>query len=184
LARASDASALSSSNSVLYETSLTMVQYGHEPEARANIAKLKAKLGAEPQMLAKILEAELKTTPGADAERLGQDAQMLADSWLVHRELGLLYLRERKYVEAESEFEKCISRRGQATALFLDDQPSYGYFPEIFYYLATSQERYGSPEATATYRKFLDIKQTTEDPLVREASRKVKKQSAVPLPLK
>ncbi len=180
LAKASAAAADSTSDSVLFETAMTMLHYGRESEAKANIARLKAKLGAEAQMLAKVLEAELKTTGGADAERLGQEAQKLADAWLVHRELGLVYLREKKYVEAESEFEKCISRRGEATALFLDDQPSYGYFPEIYYYMATAQEGYGSPATAATFRKFLDIKKTTEDPLVREASSRLGKLGAVP----
>ena len=131
-------------------------------------------------MLANLLEAELKTTGPADAERLGQEAQKLADSWLVHRELGLIYLRGGKYVEAEAEFEKCISRRGEAAALFLDDKPSYGYFPEIYYQLASAQERFGSPMAATNYRKFLDIKKTKEDPLVRDASAKLGKLGAAP----
>jgi tetratricopeptide (TPR) repeat protein len=182
LAKAAEASAGAPSNGVLFETAMTMLQFGRESEAKDNIARLKAKLGSEAQMFAKLLEAELKTTTGADAERLGLDAQKLADAWLVHRELGMIYLRQRKYVEAESEFEKCISRRGEATALFLDDQPSYGYFPEIYYYLATAQQGYSSPVAGATFRKFLEIKKTMEDRLVSDASNKLAKLAAPPRP--
>lgn len=178
LARASEASAAAKSNGVLFETAMTMLQFGRESDAKANIARLKEQLGSEAQMLARLLEAEIKTTTAADAERLGQEAQKLADSWLVHRELGFIYLRGRKYVEAEAEFEKCISRRGEAAALFLDDKPSYGYFPEIYYDLASAQEGFGSPMAATNYRKFLDIKKTKEDPLVREASSRLAKLGA------
>jgi serine/threonine protein kinase/tetratricopeptide (TPR) repeat protein len=184
LARASDASADAKSNGVLFETATTMLEFGREADAKANIAKLKMQLGSEAQMLAKLLEAELKTTGVADAERLGQEAQKLADSWLVHRELGFIYLRGGKYVEAEAEFEKCIARRGESAALFLDDKPSYGYFPEIYYHLASAQEHFGSPMAATNYRKFLDVKKSTEDPLVRDASIRLAKLGAAASPVK
>ena len=39
-----------------------------------------------------------------------------------------------QFLQADSEFDRCITRRGEALALFLDDEPTFGYFPAVHYY--------------------------------------------------
>src|SRR5437899_6623441 len=39
-----------------------------------------------------------------------------------------------------SELEACLKRRGEATAAFLDEQPTYRLFPPLYYYIGRAQE--------------------------------------------
>jgi hypothetical protein len=39
--------------------------------------------------------------------------------------LGLAYLQAGYYAEALAEFETCMKRRGEATALLIDDMPTF-----------------------------------------------------------
>jgi hypothetical protein len=47
--------------------------------------------------------------------------------------LGLAYLEDGKFAQADSEFDQCIKRRGEALSLFSDTQPAFGYFPHVYY---------------------------------------------------
>ena len=80
----------------------------------------------------------------------------------------------KKFTEAYSEFETCLKRRGEATSLFLDDVPSYSYFPQIYYYLGRAQEGLNSPGATNSYTSFITLKENGDgDPLVADARRRL-----------
>ena len=68
------------------------------------------------------------------------DAQKLADTWLGRLYLGRASLDAGNFAAAASEFEACQKRRGEATSVFLDDQPSYHEFPQVLYYLGRAQE--------------------------------------------
>jgi hypothetical protein len=37
-------------------------------------------------------------------------------------------------LEAESQFDRCVKRRGEALALFLDEEPTFAYFPQVLAY--------------------------------------------------
>jgi hypothetical protein len=70
--------------------------------------------------------------------------------------------------------EACLKRRGEATAVFLDDVPTYRLFPPVYYYLGRAQEGLKSPAAAESYKTFIGIKaSSTEDPLVADARRRV-----------
>ena len=102
------------------------------------------------------------------------EAQELIDSWIGRYLLGQAYLAAEAYTEAYSEFEACLKRRGEATAVFLDDVPSYYYFPPVYYWLGRAQEGLGSPGATDSYRTFLAIKESGDGtPLVADARRRL-----------
>ena len=75
-----------------------------------------------------------------------------------------------KHTEAYSELEECLKRRSEALALFLDDIPTYRFFPSVYYYLGRAQEGLNSPAAAASFRSFLAIKSKADaDPLVEDA---------------
>jgi hypothetical protein len=79
------------------------------------------------------------------------------------------------FAEADSEFEVCLKRRGEATALFLDESPTYHLFPPVYYYLGRAQEGLKSPAAAESYKTFLALRNNAEnDPLVADARRRLR----------
>jgi tetratricopeptide (TPR) repeat protein len=70
----------------------------------------------------------------------------LTDSWLSRFYLGRAYFEAGHYLEALDEFESCMERKGEATALFLeDDEPTYRYMAELKTWLDKSREALGMP---------------------------------------
>ena len=71
------------------------------------------------------------------------------------------------YPEAVSEFEKCRERRGEATAVFLDDLPTVHYYATLPYWLGRAREMQ-KLDARSQFQEFLRIRQgATGDPLSR-----------------
>jgi len=137
---------------------------------------LAGRLETDPQAYAKLIdgEVELKRGRAADAVKLFREAQKLADTWFGRFDLGLAYLDAEAFTEAYSEFELCLKRRGEATAAFLDEVPTYRLVPPVYYYLGRAQEGLKSPAAADSYKTFLAIKEKSgEDPLVVDARRRI-----------
>lgn len=77
-----------------------------------------------------------------------------------------------EYTEADGEFEQRLKRRGEATAVFLDDLPTSWYFPPVYYFLGRTQQGLNSPAAAESFRTFLKIKEVSVlDPLVADAKK-------------
>jgi hypothetical protein len=113
-------------------------------EPRRQIAASFSKqLPAEPQAYGKILEGEITLKNGNPrlAIKILTDASNVLDTWLAHFDLGHAYLELGAFPEAELEFERCISRRGEALSLLVDEEPTYGYFPMVYYYQGHARER-------------------------------------------
>jgi hypothetical protein len=71
--------------------------------------------------------------------------------------------------------EVCLKRRGEATALFLDESPTYHLFPPVHYYLGRAHEGLKSPAAAESFKTFLSIKEKADaDSLVIDARRRVR----------
>jgi hypothetical protein len=88
--------------------------------------------------------------------------------------LGRAYLKAEKFPEAQAEFEVCLTRKGEATTVLVDDIPTYRLLATTRYYIARAQEGQGSPAAAASYKAFLTIKEKgDEQGLVAEARRRV-----------
>ena len=98
------------------------------------------------------------------AATLVGEAQVALDTWLGRLSSGLAYLDAGAYTEAYSEFEICLKRRGEATAVFLDDVPSYHYLPSVYFYLGRAQEGLGSPAAAVSYKRFLSLREKGSPP--------------------
>ena len=81
--------------------------------------------------------------------------------------------RPEAFTQADSEFDRCIKRRGEALSLFLDEEPTYGYFPPVYYYQGRVREGLKSAGFAESYRAYLDIRgQSNDDPLVPEVRRR------------
>ena len=106
------------------------VETGALAKARP-LARLASELAAEPQAYGKIVEGEiaLKSGDARQAIKILTEANGVLDTWLGHFDLGRAYLAADAFPQADSEFDRCIKRRGEALSLFLDEEPTYGYFP-------------------------------------------------------
>jgi eukaryotic-like serine/threonine-protein kinase len=142
--------------------------------------ELEAKLDRNSQMYARLLTGEADLARGDARAAVGafNAALKIADSWIGRYGLGRAYLAAGVSTDAQTEFDTCLSRRGEATTMLLDDIPTYRYMSWTRYYMGRAQEGQGSPTATAaaleSYKTFLGIKQKgDEQGLVADARRRV-----------
>ena len=146
---------------------------GRVPRALELAAKLALTLEDEPHVYGKLLEGEahLKRNDARSALAKFKEAQDLSDTWFGRYGLGRAYLAAGGYVEAESEFERCLKRQGEATAALLDDVPTYRWLPPVYYYLGRTKEAIKPGRGADSFKTFLSIKSGADsaDPMVAEA---------------
>jgi serine/threonine-protein kinase len=168
--------------SVLLSAASRYAALGRQPEAARLVAELDTTIGGYGRSYARLLEGEfaLRRNNPAEAVEHFLAGQKMADLWLFHFWLGQAYVQAGRYPEALAELEMCLKRRGEATALFLDDVPTYRYLAQLPYWLARAQEGVGvATQATENYRQFLALRQTlTRDPLVIDSQARLKKLGA------
>ena len=117
-------------------------------------------------------EIALQEHDPRQALQLFMDAQKLVDTWIVHLDLGRAYLDAEAFAEADSEFDRCIKRGGEALELFSDDMPTYSYLPPVYYFQGLARDGLKSSGAADSYRTYLRIREKAgEDPLVPEIRR-------------
>jgi tetratricopeptide (TPR) repeat protein len=150
---------------------------GRPDEAAALAGELGKKLELQSRAYAKILQAGLAVSDGrtpeaVDAYRAGI---AIADVWLARFFLGVTYVEAGYFAEALAELEACNRRRGEATAVFLDDTPSFRYLATLPYWLGRAQEGLGQVAASrASYEKFLAVRSgAPDDALVGDARRRL-----------
>lgn len=90
-------------------------------------AGLASELQAEPQAYAKIIEGDAARKNGdpRQAIKVLIEANGLLDTWIGHFVLGRAYLDAGQFAQADGDFDRCIKRRGEVLALFLDEEPTY-----------------------------------------------------------
>jgi tetratricopeptide (TPR) repeat protein len=151
------------------------VEAGALARARTEAASLVKELPVEPQTYGKIIEGEIALKDGdpRQAIKILDDAGGIVDTWLGHFDLGRAYLELRAFLQAESEFDRCIERRGEALSLLVDEEPTFGYFPVVYYEQGRVREGSNNPASADSYREYLKIRgKSTEDPLVPDARRR------------
>ena len=152
------------------------LEAGQFAAAQALAAQLSSQMNPDDQAYSKLLEGEsyLRRGDPRRAAALFEEAQKFADTWIGRFDLGRAYLEMGAFTEADSEMEKCLKRRGEGSALFLDDVPTFRAIPQIYYYLGRAQEGLKSTAAVVSYKSFLDIKtQSDERGLVADARRRI-----------
>jgi len=149
---------------------------GQQDKAQKLATGLAAEVQTEAQADAKMIEAALalKRKDTQQAIKALTDANTLLNTWLGHFELGRAYLEANAFAEADSEFDQCIKRRGEALSLFMDEVPTYGYLPPVYYYQGRVREGLKSAGFAESYRTYLGIRgQAGEDPLLPEIKKKL-----------
>lgn len=152
------------------------VEAGQLAPVQPLIVALSSRLDPDSQAYGKILDGELslKHDEAKKAIKLFTDAQMLSDTWLGRLDLGRAYVEDRAFPEADSELELCLKRRGEASAIYLDDVPTLRELPPVTYYLARAQEGMKSPSASDTYKAFLAVKEKGDEAgLVKDTERRL-----------
>jgi len=152
------------------------VEAGQTAKAQALMADLSKERLAEPQAYAKIIEGLIALGSGDARQAIASltAANQLVDLWITHFDLGRAYLKSGAFIEADSEFDRCIKRRGEAMELFMDDIATYGFFPAVYYYQAQVREGMKSSGSADSYRTYLTIRgKAGEDPLLGEIRRRL-----------
>jgi len=175
LAAAEKALANSQAVKIRFLAARVFVETGATARAGTLSAALGAELQAEPQAYSLIIDGltALKNGNARGAIRDLTQANALLDTWIGHFDLGRAYLEGGAFPQADSEFDRCIKRRGEALALFLDEEPTYGYFPPVYYYQGLVKEGLNSTRSAESYRTYLGIRgKSTEDPLAADARKR------------
>ncbi|HUB50644.1 MAG TPA: protein kinase [Terracidiphilus sp.] len=147
----------------------TYAETGEFTKAQRLAASLSSALTAESQSYGKIITGliALKKKDTNEAIRQFRAANGLLDTWISHFDLGRAYLDAGAFTEADSEFDQCIKRRGEAIELFDDNVPTYEYFPPVYYYEGRAREGMKSPGFADFYKDYLNIRgQSSDDSLV------------------
>jgi tetratricopeptide (TPR) repeat protein len=147
----------------------TYVDAGETAKAQKLAASLSSALTGESQAYGKIVTGmlALKRKDSNEAIRQITAANNLLDTWIGHFDLGQAYLEAGAFTEADAQFDQCIKRRGEAIELFLDNTPTYAYFPPLYYYEGRAQQGMKSEGFADFYKSYLSIRgQSSEDPLV------------------
>jgi serine/threonine protein kinase/tetratricopeptide (TPR) repeat protein len=175
-ALAKQALALSPEEGITFLAGRVLSDAGQHALALELVGKLLKRFDPESLAYARVLEGEIalaRKDPRKAIERF-KTAQQFADSWLGRFGLGRAYLDAGAFAEADSEFDLCLKRRGEATAVLLDDMPTYRYAAPIPYYQARVDEELGAPTAGDGYKTFLALKKNGEEKgLVSDAQRRL-----------
>ncbi len=175
VAAADRAVSLSKGENVFYPAARVYLEAGREPKALALAKDLSERLEPDPRAYAELIrgEAESKRGKPREAVSLFEGAKKIVDTWAGRFDLGKAYLDMGAFPEAHVQLETCAKRRGEATAMFLDESPTYHVFPPVYYYLGRAQEGVKSSAAAESYKAFLGIKENGGDPLVADARRRL-----------
>ena len=177
---AEDALKTSSEQSIVLLAGRILIVSGKPERGSELAAQLAKKLDQQAQMFGRLLAGEVELKRG-DPRAAVQDfnaAQKIIDTWIGHDALGRAYLDAGVYTDAQTEFDACLTRKGEATTVLIDDIPTFHVMAAARYYMGRAQEGQGSPAAKAaaleSYKAFLAIKEKgDEQGLVADARRRV-----------
>jgi tetratricopeptide (TPR) repeat protein len=175
IAAADEALAYSNAVSIRFLAARVFIEAGEAARVRVLAGGLGKEPLAQPQTYGKILEGQMASKNGdaLQAIKLLTEANTLLDTWIGHFDLGRAYLEAGLFTQADSEFDRCLLRRGETLALFLEEEPTYGYFPSVYYYQGRAREGLKSVEFVDAYRIYLRIREEAgEDPLLGEVRRR------------
>jgi tetratricopeptide (TPR) repeat protein len=175
IAAAENALQASKSMAVRFLAARIFVETGAVEKARPLASALTLELPAEPHAHGLILEGliALKTGNTRDAIKILAEANSAIDTWFGHYDLGRAYLDAKAFPQADSEFDRCIVRRGEALSL-MDEGATYGFLPVVYYYQGRVREELKTASFGDSYRRYLDIRgASTDDPLVADVRRRI-----------
>jgi tetratricopeptide (TPR) repeat protein len=178
VASAERALGLSKAPKVRFLAARVFAEAGQSGKARPLAEGLAAEIQPERQAYGKIVEAMLarQSSDARPAIKLLTEANTLMDTWIGRFELGRAFLATKQYPQADSEFARCLKRKGEAISLFLDEEPTFAFFPAVHYYQARAREELGVGGFAESYRLYLSAREKAgEDPLAADARKRAGK---------
>jgi len=149
---------------------LLLIDTGDAAAAESIAAELGQTLQPQSRAYARLIEGAAALHDGnaiAAIDAFGSAIQ-LADLWLIRYYRGLAYFEGGFMAEALDEFQLCDARRGEATAIFLDDLPTWRYMSELPYWTGRAELALGMTESgVQRLERFLSYRQ--DGPLVADA---------------
>ncbi len=107
-----------------------------------------------------------------------KEARRLADLWIVRYLTGVAYVEAGAYAEGLSELELCEKRRGEATAVFLDDIPTWRYMVPLSYWLGRAHDGLGARDAAARhFNHYLSLRSAKTDAPAKDAAARITRAS-------
>lgn len=157
---AEQAMAASASIEVSWTAGVVQARAGRAAAALKTAEGLAAKLEADPQAYARLIQAEVSLAQGQGraAVEHARAAQQLADTWMGRVTLARAFIALEAFPEASSELDAAEKRIGEATAVALDDWPTFRYYAPVIYYKGLAQAGLKSPAANDSFSAFLAIK--------------------------
>jgi eukaryotic-like serine/threonine-protein kinase len=168
--------ALSQSIQIKFLAAMTYIDAGDLAKAQKLATSLSSELLSEPQAYGKIIEGmiAMKRKDSKEAVMQITAANNLLDTWIGRFELGRAYLEAGEFTEADSEFDQCVKRRGEAMELFMDNVPTYSYLPPVYYFQGRVREGMHSEGFADFYKTYLSTRgQSSDDPLVPEIHHRI-----------
>jgi tetratricopeptide (TPR) repeat protein len=163
---------LGGGESLVVPAAMIYAKAGDAPAAQRIAGELSSQLQSQSRAYGRMLQGLNLASLGKDVESIIalREAVDLADLWLIRVQLGMAYLEAGSYAEALDEFTHALQRRGEATAVFLDDTPTYRYLAELPYWMGRAQEGlHMAEDARASYEEFLS-RRPQGGPLAEDAS--------------
>jgi tetratricopeptide (TPR) repeat protein len=161
MAAVSAALKLGRSESIVVPSARLYLGAGRKDEAEQLAADLDNQLQTQSRAYARIIDGNVSLLNRRRATAIDafRDAIKRADFWMARFDMGVTYVQAGASVEALAELEACEKRRGEATAMFLDDIPTVRYQATLPYWLGRAREGVGQQAAArANYRAFLAIR--------------------------
>src|SRR5262245_59260283 len=171
----------SRNESVLVPMARVLSAAGRSAEVKGFATELDTQIQPQMRAHARIIEGELalRQNRPADAVEAFRAAVRLSSLWLAHFDLGIASISTgpQHAAEALAEFDTAVKRRGEATAVFLDDMPSFRYLAALPYWFGRAQEGVGMKGPSAeSYKAYLALRpEGLKDPLADDARSRLAK---------
>lgn len=142
LREADRALALAQADPVQFAAGQIYAQFGRTAAASKLADTLSGRLDADAQAYGRLLHAEvaLAQKNARVALEAIKQAQKIADTWPGRLLLARAYFDLGAFAEASSELDVVQKRRGEATAMFLDDVPTYRVYAQVPRWVTRVQE--------------------------------------------
>jgi tetratricopeptide (TPR) repeat protein len=174
---AREATAMSTEEAVLLPTALLLLRARQPAEAESIAADLDNQLQTQTRASAKVIDGKVALLKRRRASAIDafREAAKFGDPWIARFEMGITYIEAERFAEGFAELDMCMKRRGEVTAMFLDDSPTIRYLSTLPYWLGRAQEGLGQKEAAATsFTSFVSSRSAaTDDPLVVDARKRL-----------
>lgn len=172
---AADALSVSGGLSRQVPAAIVFVEAGSVADAAPIAAELAQSLQAQSRAYGALIDGLIARAGGEQVravERIRAGIE-LADLWLLRYYLGIAYLEAGYHAEALDEFTACLERRGEATAVFLDDLPTWRYMATLPYWQGRAQLELGMLHAARQNFMTFVARRPAGDPLAADARQRM-----------